>query len=120
MAVVGDGRGHVGLGKAKKHFKKSTRDAASSYQSSNGVEDLTTKDPHTVPFNVEGKCGSVRIKLIPAPRGTGLDIGDEGKKILRLAGIRDVYGVTTGQTRTTFNFAKAIMDALSKTDKMKL
>ena len=55
--------------------------------------------------------------MIPAPRGTGLVIGDEGKKILRLAGIKDVYAVTKGQTRTTFNLAKAIMDALNKTNR---
>merc|ERR1740129_322603 len=26
--------------------------------------------PHTVPMKVNGKCGSVRIRLIPAPRGS--------------------------------------------------
>ena len=43
-------------------------------------------------------------------------IGDESKKILRLAGIQDVYAVTKGQTRTTFNVAKACIDALKKTN----
>eukprot|EP00971_Amphidinium_carterae_P129465 2564165-Amphidinium_carterae.1 len=28
--------------------------------------------PHTVPMKVHGKCGSVRVRLIPAPRGTGV------------------------------------------------
>ena len=77
-------------------------------------------DPHTVPYLVQGKCGSIRIKLLPAPRGTGLVVGDECKKILRLAGIKDVYAVTTGQTRTTFNVARACMDALKKTTEMLL
>jgi small subunit ribosomal protein S5 len=128
MAVVGDKKGHVGLGlgeaqetlparakairKAKLNVIKVTRGWESH------EEDKA--DPHTVPFIIEGNCGSVRIKLIPAPRGTGLVVGDECKKILKLAGIRDVYSKTFGQTRTTLNLAQACMDALTKTNKMKL
>lgn len=128
MAVVGDGKGHVGLGlgKAKETLParaKALREAKLSIiPVIRGFEskEENKNDPHTVPFNVQGKCGSVRVKLLPAPRGTGLVIGDEGKKILRLAGIKDVYCVSTGQTKTTFNFARAIVDALSKTSKMRL
>ena len=75
-------------------------------------------DPHTVPFKIEGKSGSVRITLWPAPRGTGLVIGDECKKILKLAGIKDVYAQTRGKTKTTFNLAQACIDALKKTSEM--
>ena len=28
--------------------------------------------PHTVPMKVSGKCGSVRMRLVPAPRGSGV------------------------------------------------
>ena len=28
--------------------------------------------PHTVPMKLSGSCGSVSVRLIPAPRGTGL------------------------------------------------
>ena len=28
--------------------------------------------PHTVPMKVAGKCGSVRVRLVPAPRGTSI------------------------------------------------
>ena len=55
---------------------------------------------------------------MPAPQGTGLVIGDECKKILKLAGIKDVYSVTDGQIRTTINLAGACMDALKKTTEM--
>lgn len=128
MAVVGDKNGHVGvgLGRAKETLpsrEKAIRNAKLNiikvtfgYES---PEEKGSALPHTVPYRVEGKCGSVRIKLLPAPRGTGLVIGDEGKKILRLAGIKDVYAVTKGQTRTTFNVAKAIIDALKRTNTMK-
>ena len=45
---------------------------------------------------------------------TGLVIGDECKKILKMAGIKDVYSVTKGKIRTTVNLAKACMNALAK------
>ncbi|MEK6871292.1 MAG: 30S ribosomal protein S5 [Nanoarchaeota archaeon] len=126
MSVVGDREGFVGLGygraketlparaksvrKAKLNIIKIKR-ACSSF-------DCNCGEAHTVPFIVEGKAGSSRIKLIPAPQGTGLVIGDECKKILRMAGIKDVYSRTTGKKRTTINVAKACMDALQKTMEM--
>ena len=80
--------------------------------------DCSCNEEHTVPYVVEGKCGSVKIKLLPAPQGTGLVVGDECKKILRLAGIEDVYGNSKGTVRTTFNLAKACMKALEKTTEL--
>lgn len=126
MAVVGDKQGHIGIGygRAKETLPSRTKAIRQAklniIKIKRGFESPqdTIKEPHTVPFVVEGKCGSVRIKLIPAPRGTGLVIGDQGKKILKLAGIHDVYAVTRGQTRTTFNVAKACIDALTKTTRM--
>lgn len=130
MAVVGDKKGHVGIGYGKSKETLPARAKAVRQAKLNLIkimigyespeEKLIGADPHTVPFIVQGKCGSVRIKLIPAPRGTGLVVGNEVKKILRLAGIKDVYGVSSGQTRTTFNVAKACIDALQKTTEMKL
>ena len=128
MAVVGDKKGHIGVGygRSKETLParaKAVRKAKLNILKINrGFESIehSKNEPHTVPFIVTGKCGSVRIKLIPAPRGTGLVVGDQVKKILKLAGIQDVYGVTTGQTRTTFNVAKACIDALTKTNMMEL
>ncbi len=128
MAVVGDKNGHVGIGigKAKETLParaKAVRNAKLNIIKV--IRGFETKEepgakPHTVPYIVEGKAGSVRLRLIPAPRGTGLVIGDECKKILRLAGIEDVYSKTSGKTRTVFNFAQACIDALKKIPKMKL
>ncbi|MEK6928881.1 MAG: 30S ribosomal protein S5 [Nanoarchaeota archaeon] len=124
MAVVGDKKGHIGLGYGKSKETLPARTKALRMAKLNIIKitlgnesfEDSGSDPHTVPFIVNGKCGSVRIKLIPASRGTGLVVGDECKKILYLAGIKDVYGVTKGQTRTTFNVAKACIDALKKTN----
>jgi small subunit ribosomal protein S5 len=61
-----------------------------------------------------GKCSSVKITLIPAPQGTGLVVGNEMKKILDIAGIKDVYSKSFGKVRTTINFAKACVQALDR------
>lgn len=69
---------------------------------------------HSVPFKTRGKSGSVRAVLMPAPKGVGLVADDESKKILRLAGIKDVWVKTFGNTRMRVNLISAIFDALKK------
>ncbi len=126
MVVVGNQDGYVGLGygKAKetlparaKAMRKSKLEIMKIKRNCSSF-DCDCNELHTVPFIVEGKCGSLRVKLMPAPQGTGLVIGDEGKKILKMAGIRDIYSRTTWQKRTTINIARACIDALSKTREM--
>lgn len=122
VAVIGNKDGYVGMGigKAKetlpareKAFKKAKR-AIMKIKRGSGSFEGSSDEPHSIPMKVTGKCGSVEITLMPAPQGTGLVIGKEGKKILRLAGIQDVYSRSKGQTRTTINYAKAVMNALEK------
>ncbi|MFW6282998.1 MAG: hypothetical protein ACOC1P_03015 [Minisyncoccales bacterium] len=78
--------------------------------------DCACSEKHTVPFEVTGKSGSVKITLTPAPQGTGLVVGGELKKVLKLAGIEDVYSKAFGKKRTSFNLVKACIDALKKTN----
>jgi len=129
MAIVGDRKGHVGVGfgRAKETLptrEKSMRNAKLSLiKIKLGFESPESEPkeavPHTIPFKVEGKSGSVRITLWPAARGTGLVIGDECKKVLNLAGIKDIYSKSEGKTKTTFNLVRACVDALSKTTELK-
>ena len=72
---------------------------------------------HSVPFKVKGKCGSVRIQLIPAPVGVGLACADKVKQVLRLCGIEDIWSKTFGDTRTSENLVKATVDALKNAHK---
>lgn len=72
-------------------------------------------DPHTVPCKVTGKCGSVQVRLIPAPRGTGIVSAPVPKKLLQMAGIEDCYTSARGSTCTLGNFAKATYAAIAKT-----
>ena len=71
--------------------------------------------PHTVPCKVTGRCGSVLVRLIPAPRGTGIVWAPAPKKLLMMAGIDNCYTSARGCTATLGNFAKATFDAISKT-----
>lgn len=122
MTIVGDKRGHVGVGfgraketvPAKQKALRSAKQNLILVKRGCGSFDCTCSEPHSIPFAIEGKCGSVRIKLIPAPKGTGLVIDDECKKLMRLAGIKDIYSRTFGQTRTKFNLIKACFIALQK------
>ena len=72
---------------------------------------------HSIPFRIEGKCGSVRIRLIPAPAGVGLACADKVKQVLRLCGIEDIWSKTFGDTRTSENLVKATFDALKNAHK---
>ncbi|MEM0031609.1 MAG: 30S ribosomal protein S5, partial [Desulfurococcaceae archaeon] len=125
IVVVGDENGFVGIGigKARQYTEalaKAIRDAklnTAPIRRGCGSWECRCSEPHSVPFTVRGKSGSVEIVLKPAPRGTGLVVGDVAKVILRLAGIRDAWSESYGETRTTLNFAKAIVNALHNTYK---
>ena len=53
-----------------------------------------------------GRCGSVLVRLIPAPRGTGIVSAPVPKKLLHMAGIDDCYTAACGQTATLGNFGR--------------
>ncbi len=74
--------------------------------------------PHSVPFEVTGQKGSVRVTLKPAPRGLGIAASEIPRTVLELAGIDDVWTKSKGQTRTTINFGLATFEALKKTTEL--
>ncbi|HEX9709727.1 MAG TPA: 30S ribosomal protein S5 [Candidatus Thermoplasmatota archaeon] len=76
--------------------------------------------PHSLPIEILGRSGSTRVLLKPAPRGVGLATGNVAKHVLRLAGVKDVWGLTRGQSRTTVNYAKATYNALSNISKFRI
>jgi len=121
FVVVGDQDGHVGLGvKCSKEVATAIRGAIIAAKLSvipvrRGYWGNKIGKPHTVPSKVNGRCGSVRVALIPAPRGTGIVAAPTPKKLLALAGVTDVYTRCSGSTATLGNFVKATFDAISKT-----
>ena len=121
FVALGDFNGHIGLG------VKCASEAANAIKGALILAKLTVVPvrrgywggkvgaPHTVPNKVTGKCGSVAVRLIPAPRGTGLVAAPATKKMLAMAGIHDVYTSARGHTRTMGNFIKAVFFALGST-----
>jgi small subunit ribosomal protein S5 len=127
-AVVGNRNGYVGVGYATSKETVPAREKALRKAKLNlfpvkrgsGSWLSSTNNPHTIPFKTEGRCGSVRITLMPAPVGKGLVIERECKKILEFAGIKDVWSKTSGKTVSKLNLINACVSALQNINKMKI
>jgi small subunit ribosomal protein S2e len=121
VVAVGDEDGHIGLGsKCAKEVQSAMKGAVIAAKLNlipvrRGYWGNKIGNPHTVPTKITGKCGSVRIRLIPAPRGTGVVGAPQTKKILHFAGIHDCFTQSRGNTDTMENFLRATYDALYKT-----
>jgi len=124
--VVGNENGYIGIGEGKAReigpaIRIAIRDAKMNIvpvRLGCGSWECGCGTPHSVPFRVEGKAGSVKVVLFPAPRGTGLVAADTIKVVLRLAGVKDVRSFSKGHTKTTVNFVKATYNALKNTYKI--
>lgn len=127
-AVVGNKNGYVGIATGKSKETVPARDKSKRKAKLNlirtrrgcGSWECNCKEPHSIPFSVEGKCGSSRVTLMPAPKGKGLCIEKECAKILAFAGIKDVWSKTSGQTKVKLNLIDALMDGLRKLSEIKL
>lgn len=128
MAIFGDRDGHVGIGYGKSRETVPAREKAQRNAKLNvlkirrgsGSWESTTTEPNSIPFKVTGKCGSAKITLMPAPKGTGLCVEKECAKILDLAGIKDVWSKSSGQTKTKINLIKACEEALRQLSETKV
>jgi len=119
--AVGDSNGHIGLGqKCAKEVATAIRGGIIAAKLNlvpvrRGYWGNKIGLPHTVSMKVHGKGGSVRMRLIPAPRGTGIVGAPASKKMLAFAGIADCFTCSCGHTKTRGNFIKAIFAALKAT-----
>jgi len=120
VVAVGDPGGYlgVGLGKAKQvrtAISKATVQAKLAVipiKRGCGSWECGCSLPHSLPFKVSGKSGSVTVEIHPGPRGLGLVGGEIVKTVLRLTGIRDCWTRTFGSTNTLTSIAFAIYEAL--------
>lgn len=130
MAIVGNKNGYVGIGKATspagKHreaIKKATEKAKMNIipvARGCGSWECLCATKHSIPFAVEVKRGSVTVKLIPAPKGIGLCVSNEIKKIMKMAGISDIWCKSRGNTKMRTNFTMAVFKALKKLNVYKI
>jgi len=123
VVVVGNGDGYVGIGDGKAKQVRIAIDKATVQAKLNtipvrrgcGSWECACAQSHSLPFRVRGKCGSVRVDIIPGPRGLGLVAGEIPKVVLRLAGVKDCWTRSFGSTSTHPSTAYAVYDALQST-----
>ncbi len=126
--IVGNGDGFIGIGRAKgKEVGPSIRKAIDNaklniieIKRGCGSWECGCGQPHSLPFEVMGECGSVRVSIKPAPRGIGLAVGDVAKRLLDLAGVKDAWGFARGNTKTKVNYAMATFEALRMTSTLRV
>ena len=127
--MVGDKNGHIGLGTGKDTerypaIEKATRAAKLNlkkiYLGSGSWEEQPTEDKHSVPFKVVGKQGGVKVTLMPSPKGTGLVVGKNIRKVMEFAGVQNVWSKARGSSATKLNFVKAAINALEQTGNVKV
>src|SRR4030042_4970630 len=111
LAVVGDGKGHVGIGFGKANevpdaIDKSKEDAKKNIYKVN-------LHKNTIPHPVIGKFKSAKVIMKPAAPGTGLIAGASVRAVLERAGISDALTKAQG-SRNPVNLVKAALDGLLK------
>jgi len=123
IVALGNRGGYIGLGSGKAKQVRTAIEKAAINARLNitpirrgcGSWECGCGKSHSLPFQVEGKCGGVRVEILPGPRGLGLVAGEVAKVILGLAGVKDCWTRSYGPTRTVPSFAYAVFEALKKT-----
>jgi small subunit ribosomal protein S5 len=126
ISVVGDRKGHVGVGVGKSeelrpaigYAVKAAKKNMISIKTGCGSWECKCNINHSVPRKTDGKEGSTVITLKPAPKGLGLAGNNVVKKVLSMAGVQDVWSSMIGG-RNIYNMAMATVHALDKLNTLK-
>ena len=113
LIVVGDGRGHVGVGLGKANevpeaIRKGTEHARKTLIK-------VPLNGGTIPHAAEGHHGAAKVVLRPASPGTGVIAGDAVRAVVEATGIKDVLSKCIGTTNKQ-NVVHAAIDALRQLD----
>ena len=109
LMIEGDGNGHVGYGLGKaaevpEAIRKGIEDAKKN------MITVSLKGT-TIPHEVLGVYGAGKVLLKPASEGTGLIAGGTARKVLEMAGVRDVRAKCL-RSNNPVNVVKATFEGL--------
>jgi small subunit ribosomal protein S5 len=111
VVVVGDGKGHVGVGMGKAgEVPEAIRKGVEAAKKNVIRVPLTNT---TIPHDVETEFSSSRVRLIPAAPGTGVIAGRGVRPVIEAAGIKDILSKSYGSNNPV-NVVKAAFQALSE------
>ena len=117
--AIGDRKGRVGIGLGKSHEVTGAIQKGIAKAKKDLIK--VKLDGTTVPHELKIKYKSAKILLMPAAKGTGLIAGGTVRKVLELAGVKDVLSKSFGTTNKV-NITRGTFEALQQmreTPKMK-
>ena len=109
VVVVGDEKGHIGVGNGKAAEVPDAIKKAIQEAKKNIVEVPIVGT--TIPHEYVGTFGSAKVMLKPAAVGTGVIAGGSVRPVLELAGYRDIRTKVIG-TNNTRNAVYATIEGL--------
>ncbi len=111
VVVVGDGKGHVGVGLGKAaEVPEAIRKGVEAAKKNLIRVPLTNT---TIPHEVETRYAASRVRLIPAAPGTGVIAGRGVRPVVEAAGIKDILSKRYGSNNPV-NVVKAAFQALQE------